>query len=264
MADEEWFWLRAEVNQALDGFVSALAGLDGATKVPNLDWTVAELAAHLASLPGLYRQQDEVGPGFERPNDFARFSVEQRAHIDTSDLGSVAALVRSEIGGLIEDVEAADDPDGSRWLYGQATTHRNLAGSVLAELIIHAQDLAPLSGYRPKLTRPQAMAGIHGAFAIMPVFIDQQKAARAAGVYHLWFRGGEHWAYRIASDGSFVVERGRPDRADVHLWADPVTFLLVGLGRRNDKLAALTGKLVVWGRRPWKILATSDITVDGV
>lgn len=264
MTDASWRWLTGEVGTALDGFVSALDGLDGATKVPNLDWTVAELAAHLASLPRLYRSQDEVGPDFERPDDFARFSVEQRAHLDTSDLNSVADVVRSEIGGLITQIEATGDPDGSRWLYGQATTHRNVAGSVLAELIIHAQDLAPLSGSRPTLSRPQAMAGLHGAFAIMPAFIDRQKAARAAGVYHLWFRGGEHWAYRIAADGGFVVEAGRPDRADVHLWADPATFLLIGLGRRNETLAALTGKLVVWGRRPWKILATSDITVDGI
>ncbi len=258
-----WSWLQSEVEDAVEGYLAALEGLDGASKVPNLDWTVAELTAHLASLPRLYRNQDVVGRDFKPPDDFAAFSVEQRAHIDTADLPAVAEHLRSEILGLLAQIDGMD-PDGARWLYGHPTTHRNVAAGMLIELIVHGQDLAPLSGHRPELTREYALAGLPGAFAIMPVFIDPAKAAKAAGVYRLKMRGGDDWTYRIGSDGSFAVERGRPESADAHLSADPVAFLLVGLGRMNSNLAALTGKMIVWGRRPWKFLATADITIDGI
>jgi putative sterol carrier protein len=37
--------------------------------------------------------------------------------------------------------------------------------------------------------------------------------------------------------------------------ADPVAFLEVGYGRANPLVAALTGKLVAKGRKPWLGLA---------
>lgn len=259
-----WDWLRGQVLAALDAYLALVEGTDGGRKVPGLEWTVAELTAHLASLPGVYRAQDEIGQAFEPPDDFARFSVEQRSHIDTSDLAEVAALLRAEVTGLLDELDRSGDPDGSRWLYGQATTHRNLAATMLNELIVHGQDLAALGGQAPELSRAQANAILPALFALMPVFVDPAKAARAAGVYHLSFRGGDDWQYRIGEGGDLAVERGRPDRPDAHLRADPVTFILVGLGRRNPLVAALTGRMLVWGRRPWKFAATADLSVDGI
>lgn len=262
--DSSFRWLCDEVVAALDGFASSLDGLDGGREVPNLDWTVAELSAHLASLPRLYRAQDKLGEAFERPADFARFSVDQRSHIDTSDLPTVATLLRSEVGGFVDEVAKLGDPDGHRWLYAQHTTHRNAIAALLFELIVHGQDLGRVTGVGPELTRKQANAVMPATFAVLPAFVDRAKARKATGVYHLRFRGGDDWTYRISDDGEVVVERGRPDRADAHLSADPATFLLVGLGRRNQVTAALKAEMVVWGRRPWKFFAVGDIAVEGI
>lgn len=268
-----WAWLRAEVVHAIDRFVAALDGLDGATGVPGLDWTVAELTAHIASLPRLYRSQHRLGEGFERPADFARFSAEQRSHIDTGDLAVVADHLRSEVTGLLVELDALDAAGGDgriggvdapRWQYGQPTTARNWAAAILSELVIHGQDLAGLTGNPPRLTRDQANAVLPAMFAVAPAFTDPEKARRAAGVYHMHFRGGADWIYRIGEAGDLTVERGRPDRPDARLDADPAVFVLVALGRRNPNLAALRGQMIAWGRRPWKMIAAGDITVAGV
>lgn len=259
--DTSWRWLRREVDLALDAYLAQLDGLDGREHVPNLDWTVSELTAHLASLPGVFRRQHELGAAFESPDDWARFSVEQRSHIPIDDLGRPADLLRSEVTGLLD---AVDDPAASRWLYGCETTDRNVAGAILAELIIHGQDLGRLTGRPPELTTEQAAAALPNTMAVAPAFVDRDKASTVAGTYHLGFRGHGDWTFRISGAGTLEATSGRPDRADARLSADPATFLLVSLGRVNRFVPALTGRIVAYGRRPWRLLAIGDITVDGV
>jgi hypothetical protein len=38
---------------------------------------------------------------------------------------------------------------------------------------------------------------------------------------------------------------------DCHISAEPVTFLLMSYNRIGSTLPALSGKVGVWGRRPW-------------
>lgn len=258
-----WSWFRSQLSSALDEFAASFDGLDGSSLVPGLDWTVAELAAHVACLPGGYRRQHELGSDFVPPADFAPFSVAQRAHIDTSDLAEVVELLRAEFGSFIDDLEGLD-LEQERWAYGQPITYRHQAALFLNELIVHGRDLTPLSGRRPEHTREQANEIVPATLALLPAFVDPAKAARAAGVYGLRFRGGGDFTNRITPAGDVSVEAGRPELADARLLADPVTFILVSLGRVNPMRAALTGRMIVYGRRPWRFLATADITRPGV
>lgn len=259
--EDRWTWLCGEIEAAADAYVSQLDGLTGDEQVPNLDWTVAELTAHLASLPEIYRRQDQLGAAFEAPDDWARFSIEQRGHIALDHLGRLGGLVRSEIDGF---VEAVDDPDGERWLYGRTTTHRNIAGAILNELIMHGQDLGRLTGAKPTLTTEQAAAGLPNVMSIVPTFVDPRKAAKLAGTYHFGFRGHGDWTYRIDDEGVLTVEEGRPAKADARVSADPAAFQLVSLGRINQFTPALTGKIIGYGRKPWRLFALGKIAVDGV
>jgi hypothetical protein len=38
---------------------------------------------------------------------------------------------------------------------------------------------------------------------------------------------------------------------DCHISAEPVTFLLMSYNRIGPTMPALSGKVRVWGRRPW-------------
>ena len=260
--DARWKWLRGEIDAAIDGFVAQFDGRGADEPVPNLDWTVAELTAHLASLPGLYRRQHELGEAFEPPDDWAKYSIEQREGIPTDDLARVAEVLRSEMTGFLDDLDG--DPDVHRWLYGCETTGRHIAGAILGELVIHGQDLGRLTGATSKLTTEQAAAALPDTMAIVPAFVDHERAAKIAGTYHLGFRGHGDWTFRIADDGRLTVEEGRPARADARMSADPAAFLLVSLGRVNQFVPALTGKMIAYGRKPWKLLALGNIAVDGV
>lgn len=258
---DEWDRLRDDVRAAAVAFADGLRGVtDPGQRVPNLDWSVAELAAHLACLPAVYRAQHQIGEDFEPPEDWARFSNASRAHITTTDVDELATLLLDEVETLL----IPDDPNEPRLLYGCRTTVFNTAAGVLTELVLHGQDLGRLTGQRPELTRAQALAGLEQQMVLTPVFVDAAKAAKLAGTYGFRFRGGLDMTYRIDEAGAVTVERGRPPRADARINADPVTFLATSLGRVHPVMAALRGGVVAYGRKPWRMARLGNVVVDGV
>lgn len=54
---------------------------------------------------------------------------------------------------------------------------------------------------------------------------------------------------------------GKPDAV---LNADPATFAMISLGRGSQVLASLSGNMVAYGRKPWRLLALGNVVVDGV
>jgi len=261
VAEGRWEWLRVEVRAAAKAFADQLRTvLDTGVQVPNLDWSVAELAGHLASLPGLYRDQNRIGSSFQPPDDWPAFSAAARANIATTDADELADLIVDEAESLLTN----DDPNEMRLLYGCETNVANTAAGMLTECILHGQDLGRLTGHKPRLGRSQALAGLEQQMALTPVFVDPAKAAKLAGTYGLRFRGGSDFTYHIDDAGQMLVRRGWPDRADARLNADPAAFLATGLGRMSPIVAALTGKIVAYGRKPWRLAQLGDVVVDGV
>lgn len=256
-------WLQAEVRSTARAFADQLRQVDDpATQVPNLDWTVAELAAHLVSLPALYRAQHELGDGFSSPDDWAKFSIGARAHVTETDLTKLADLVEAEIGSLIDELGPLGDTP--RMLYGQETTAANTLGGILSELIIHGMDLGALTGTTVTMSRRQANAAIPAMMTLVPVFVDPVQAQKCPGTYVLKFRGGGEFTQRVGADGRVTVEPGATSAADARVNADPVAFLLVGLGRMNQFVASFTGKIIGYGRKPWLLYRLGNSVVDGV
>jgi len=104
---------------------------------------------------------------------------------------------------------------------------------------------------------------INQHMALAPAFVDRERARRCDGTFHLRFRGGGDFTYRI-NDGILQVQPGRPERADCHIVADPVAFVLVSLGRMSSLRAGLLGKIIGYGRRPWLLGRLAKVRVDGV
>ena len=256
-------WLAADVEAAVAAFCDQLrSGLDGAAKVPNLEWTVGELGAHVACMPALYRRQHDLGAAFQPPSDWAAFSVEQRVHITERDPAALADLIETEVGGYLAEIDDVDEP---RWLYGQQTTAGNIAAALLSEATLHGHDLAALTGAeKRKLDRRQGNAIVDASMRLAPAFVDPAKAAALPeGTYHLRFRGGNDYTYRVG-DGRLAIDDGRLGKADAIMSAAPETFAMISLGRGNQVLAGLTGKVVAYGRKPWRLLALGNIVADGV
>lgn len=255
-------WLCGEVRAAAAAFADQLRTIDdGETKVPNLEWSVAELAAHLISLPAFYREQNESGHPFEPPDDWPTFSRSVRAHITETEPAPLADALVAETETMLDDVGI--DPGAARVLYDQETTAADNAAGYLGELLLHGRDLALLTGADVPIDRRQAVAIIRQQLTLAPAFVDRERARRCDGVFGVSFRGGDDYTFNI-DDGVLTVTHGRPRKADARVVADPVAYVLVALGRMSELRAGLLGKILGYGRKPWLLARLGKIRVDGV
>ncbi len=257
----DWPWLRNEVRVAAAAFADQLRAVpDDTVKVPNLEWSVRELAAHLAALPDFYRKLNDAPEPFERPDDWAEFADEVRRDQSSDDAATLADRIEAQCDALL--AEFGDDGDATWNLYLPTTVAKAGAG-YLSELLIHGRDLSALTGATVTIERQHALAIVPAMMTLSPYFIDREAARKCPGIYHLGFRGGLHYTYRM-DDGILTVDEGRPDQADCRMLADPVAFVLVAMGRMSEVRAGLTGKLIAYGRKPWKFAALGNVQVEGI
>ena len=139
---------------------------------------------------------------------------------------------------------------------GYGTSHSRLLRNLGPDSPGHFEDVTDAAGVSIEWqVRRQPFA---------PAFVDPGKvAALPDGTYHLRFRGGNDYTYRVTG-GRLEIEDGRNGKADAVMSAAPETFAMISLGRGNQIAAALTGKVVAYGRKPWRLLALGNIVADGV
>jgi len=253
----DWTPLRADVHAAADRFaaqISAVTDLD--QPVPKMDWTVSELAKHVLSLPALYLTMHDSAQPLALPVDIGAHNRALMHDVEIAHFGEALHL-------SLENLFNAWGTHRSRlvnhWVTAQPIDA--MAGLVLNELLMHSHDLGQLTGETVRIETGQALSCLAGLLPASVNFVDPAAARKAAGIYHLRFRGGGDWTQTVL-DGSVTVEPGKPERADLHINADPTAFLLVSQGRRSQAWANLTGRIVAYGRKPWKGLALSRIFVE--
>lgn len=257
-------YLIEAIQRRASEFAAQLRGLDTHTSVPNLEWSVAELAEHVAMLPRFWSFIGESGADFVPPDNFSDFVEECRTRLSVGplyDADEAADLIQAEFADYSEQLAMNSD----RWLYGMPVHGDAAAGLAINELVLHGRDLAGVSGQKPPIyTEAEAHAAAAGVFAILAPFVDPAKAeAQPDGVYHVRLRGGQSYTW-TKSGPALSVTQGKPGRADAHMVADPSAFLMTSLGRISQVRAALTGKLITYGKRPWRFLGLGAITVDDV
>lgn len=254
----EWATLREEIA-ARAGEIGDLlrAAPSGATPVAGLEWSVGELGAHLVSVPRRYVRMISEPTPF--PEQLSALNEAEILAVGTTDPQDLAGLLRSETAVLLDVL--GDDGDGSVPFFGMQHTAAGVGGIMLGELLLHGLDLARSLG-RPWVVRPdQAIAVTRGLAPVLPHSVDHDVAAHATGTYHLRLRGGDDWTF-LVRDGQVTAEQRRPARADVHVSADPVAFLLVGYEREPRWKALLRGRMVGWGRKPWLATRFSRLFVE--
>ena len=225
-------------------------------------WTVADVGAHLVTIARRNTAAAQGSPFEWDPRGSPHESMADANAKDISDLGErdLAQLARL----LVEDDEAAlraYGTDGDRpvqWTQYEMRARDGVA-IWLGELLIHGLDLARTLGREWSITSDEAAAILDGLTPALGVFADRTTARKAAGVYHVHLRGDGDFTFDVDTAGTVTADRGRPARADLHVSADPVTYLLVGYGRRSRWPAIARGAILAWGRKPWLALRFANL-----
>ena len=256
-------WLLKAARKRVADFAGQLAAVsDTSVRVPNLTWSVAELGQHVAGLAWHFQDLHDAGEGFEQPADWTAWGDGRRAHVTETEAGALANRIEAEFAALFEQLEHGPDP---RWFYGFATSPSTVAAMIVNECVMHGRDLAGVTDATPPvLTTREAHAVAHATMISMHVFVDPTKAdAQPDGVYHVKFRGGKDYTWTKQGPELLVTE-GRPAKADARLNADPAMFMMSSMGRVGQIRAGLSGKVISYGRKPWRFLGLTNVVADGV
>jgi hypothetical protein len=157
---------------------------------------------------------------------------------------------------LEETADAAGD-EPVQWLGGAKLPIRSVGCHMIGEALLHGLDIARGSDRPWPIPGPYAALVSHGlTLALLDsvdprAFVDQRKATGLSARVDMRIRGTDGVLFDL-HDGAIRLEYPSTGRVDCHVSIDPVANFHMGWGRLTPLRAMATGKLVVWGRRPWK------------
>jgi SCP-2 sterol transfer family. len=125
-----------------------------------------------------------------------------------------------------------------------------LGSYLLAHMLGHGYDLARALGRAHMIDRERVRLTLPFFLTVMPRVTDTAHTAGLSACYAIRLWGGGRFGVRVAGGAVSVGER-LPGRADCTILIEPVTFLLMALGRRGQWGALAQGRILVGGRKPW-------------
>jgi len=220
------------------------------------EWTVSDVAAHLAGLMGVYE-------GFVRGEvDDADSDVESAAtRIARANALGVTGREAMSFDDIVDEFEAAvcslvdelrrHDPAEAISLW-QARPGRPdvVAGLAVMELLVHGDDIARASKRPWPIPAEAARAACLHAAWVVPWSLDPAKAEGVDASWVIRLRGGGARWFRIRN-GIAEMDEWRGQSTDCTILARPSSMLLISFGRRRRWREIVKGNLVAWGRRPW-------------
>lgn len=212
-------------------------------------WTVAETANHMAhcypSFMDAFRGTFTVGVDeVDAHNDEVLAGDPERDLEVLADRVEKGAREYLALAGGFEEAAPVDFFTGIRVPASAVTA------TLLGEALVHGYDIAHAEGLPWAIEPAHALLTMEGLAPVMVHFVDEEAAAGMAGGIEIRLRGGPP-SYWYFADGRLTIERSPTRPVDCHISAEPVTFMLVSYNRIGPLLPALSGRVLVWGRRPW-------------
>jgi uncharacterized protein (TIGR03083 family) len=235
---------------------------DSAAPVPGLTWTVGQTAAHVI---GDMRQYTEAltrhlsGDRAALSNipdgspAKARAAVNDRHLIDVAerDPRRLADMLEETAATYLAAASAVGTPEGVAILTadGLVLEPAVMTCLLLGEQLVHGLDIARAANRPWRIGRDDALLVIPAVLSLAPKYLRPSRTKDLNISFELRMRGG--CRYRVAiTDGTGVVT-APGEKADCVISADPVAFLLIGLGRVPQFSQILRGKVRAGGRKPW-------------
>ncbi|WPW33709.1 maleylpyruvate isomerase family mycothiol-dependent enzyme [Streptomyces atratus] len=241
------------IRATAEEIAAVLRGVaDTGVPVPGSEWTLGQAAAHLAQANELMA---DIAAGQERsygdgtPQSLAEANERALAGFGERDADPLAEMIVMHADAYLTAV-------------GRCTTDANvvtplgpmtkavLGSYLLTHMLGHGYDLARALGRPHMLDRTRVELALPFLITAMPRVTDAAAIARLTARYTIRLRGGARFGVTF-TDGVVSVTPQPPTRPDCTILIEPVTFLLMALGRCNPWGAMARGRVLAWGRKPW-------------
>ena len=221
--------------------------------VKGLEWTLLELAAHLAARSGRFAAYlaGTAVPQGEVSGATAENLADIRDRRDVAFTDLVEEL-RTNLDAFVGTTRGKLGSDPVPWYSGIVLDVAAVSGLLLGELVVHGFDAARTLDRPWPIASEHARTIVRAAATLAPWYVDPERTRGEHVTYRLSVRGGPAFRIRV-DDGTASVEPAEGP-ADCTIRADPATLVLLVYGRIGRTRAAVRGKLLVTGRRAWRAL----------
>jgi uncharacterized protein (TIGR03083 family) len=237
---------------------------DPQARVPGLQWTIAETAAHVVCELRDYvgfaagRSAAPTVDGARSPSERAAIvNAEQLRTYPERDPAVLAAALSPAVDAFLAAASARPADEHTTVSNGLPMTAATMTAALLGEQLLHGWDIARAARKPWTIPRGEALHVIAGVLSMVPDYLDRERARGRHIGYELRMRGGPR--YRVAIDDGAARVTAAGERVDCVISANPVAFLLVGYGRVSQVGQVLRGRIVAGGRKPWLGLAFGQL-----
>jgi uncharacterized protein (TIGR03083 family) len=223
-------------------------------RVRGLEWTLGELAGHVAARSGRFATylsgaavpEGEIA-GITEEN---RRDVRERRQRPLADL---AEELRSNVSSFVATTHGKLGADPVPWYSGVTLDVATVSGLLLGELIVHGYDATATLGRPWPIAGNDARTVLRAVATLAPWYVDPDATRGDRTTYRVVVRGGPAFRVRV-DDGAASIEPLEGD-ADCTIHAEPTSLVLLLYGRSTRWRGVARGRFIATGRRPWRALA---------
>ena len=229
--------------------------------VPGLRWNAGEVCAHMISGLEIYRAmlRGQDSPHLSlgvaeitRQNDAGVASV-----VDRSGPG-LAQRLAAGLSALHTELARPDLPTLVPWHGGMHMPPGSIGTFIVTDLSVHGHDLARALR-RPWTIDPQLVDAVVRALGpVLPHLLDLDAAAGFRATFLVRLRGQGTYTLHF-DNGTLRLLTGWTGPVDARVSAEPGAYLLSMFHRLGRIGPALRGDVVVYGRRPWRVLSIEKL-----
>lgn len=249
--------LRDRIGRAWDRFDRLIRTADPHTRVPGLDWTVHQVAAHMLSMAHRYQAVAE-GRDFRRATYARELDDINRAELDA--LMAPIPEIADQINELAPVMDALFDAGSNDRVY-EAHCGAFLDGVAaqtnwLGELVFHGRDVARAVGAQWRIDERDMLLIARGLmqYGEGPGYLRAGLPAGTDLCVAFTLPGARPYVIHIHDGVADMRERLPGDRPDAVLRMPASTLCDMIYQRIGPVTAVRRGLRIVGGRRPWKAL----------
>jgi hypothetical protein len=249
--------LRDRIGRARDRFDLLIRTADPHARVPNLDWTVHQVIAHMLSVAHRYQAVAE-GRDFRRATYARELDEINRAELDA--LMAPIPEIADQLNDLASVMDALFDTCSKDRVYelhcGAFADGITAQTNWLGELILHGRDVARAIRAPWEIEERDMLLIARGLmqYGEGRGYLRAGLPAGADVCVALKLPGARPYVMHIHDGVVEMHERQPDDRPDAVLRTPASTLCDMIYQRIGPVTAARRGLMIVGGRRPWKAL----------